>query len=259
MTRLLPCLLLLLTLACGLAQQPPPAAKPKPPTRSLRVLPLGEPPTFLQEVRDGVRYELEPPAGSIPPREIVLGEGESALRIRLNLGRATEAIKLPPGTAPAVLRTPAPTPDAPAAPWLTIRPPETGDLLALAWRDPGKSWGEARALVLPDSAAAFPAGNIRIVNLLPVEAALVFGEERVLVGPGKTLLRVLRPNEDVTIQISYRDPSGRFKTFYSGSVLLAPNERAQVFLHRADGEKPRSPAKVVIFNEATPMAPPPLP
>lgn len=258
MTRHCPLLLLLLTLTSGLAQEPA-ADKPKPTTRSLRLLPLGEPPPFLQEVRDGVRYELEPEAGSIPPREVLLGDGENAAKIRLNLGRATGAEKLPLGTAPAMLRIPAATTEAPPTPWLTIRPPETGDVLALIWRDPGKLWAAPRTLVLPDSAAAFPAGNIRIVNLLPVETALVFGADEVRVAPGKTLMRAVKPLVDVAIQIAYKAPTGQFQAFYSGSLLLAPNERAQVFLHRADGEKPRRPAKVVIFNEATPMAPIPNP
>jgi hypothetical protein len=259
MNSRIPLLLLLLSITSGLAQEPLPVAKPTSNTRTLRLLPLGEPPPFRQEVRDGIRYELEPKAGSIPPREILLGEGEAAPTIRLNLGRPTEPIRVPVGTAPIMLRIKGAATDGPLKPWLTIRPPETGNLLALAWRDPGKLWTEARTLILPDSAAAFPAGNVRIINLLPVETAAIFGTERVLIPPGKTLMRAIPLNVDLAIQIAFKNPTGGFQSFHRGSVMLNANERAQIFLHRADGESPRQPAKVVTFNEATPMAPKPRP
>ncbi len=253
-------ILLLLTLASVVAQDPPSKTKSSPTARSLRLLPLGEPPPFRQEVRDGIRYELEPDPASIPPRKVVLGDGATAISIRLNLGQVTEPLRIPVGTAPAVFRIPAEATDAKPKAWLTIQPPETGDVIALAWRDPGKPWSQARALVLPDSAAAFPAGNIRIVNLLPTEVAVVFGDVKVRIEPGKTLLRAIPPNQDMTIQIAYKDlTTGKFEPFYDGAMLLNRNERAQVFLHRADGEKPRQPAKAVIFNEPTPAAPPAKP
>lgn len=227
-------------------------AKPAPTTRSLRLLPLGEPPPFRQEIRDGVRYELEPDPNSIPPRQITLSPDPAATPIRLNLGRATNPIEIPFGTAPVTLRPPAASPDAPPATWLTFQPPESGNLIALIWRDPGKPWTTPRAMVLPDSAEAFPSGNLRIVNLLPVESAAIFGQERVLIPPGKSLLRPIPRDADLPIQIAFRNASGQLQRFFSSSVLLNVNERAQLFLYRADGEKPRQPAKVVIFNEATP-------
>ena len=38
--------------------------------RELRLLPVGDMPPFRQEIRDGVRYELEPDPGSEPPQMI---------------------------------------------------------------------------------------------------------------------------------------------------------------------------------------------
>ena len=261
MTARLPLLLLVLAITSVPAQESPPAAKPGTAARSLRLLPLGEPPPFRQKVIDGVRQEQEPDARNIPPREVVLGKGETAVKIRLNLGRATEAMKVRVGTAPVILSIPpAPTDaDATPKPWLTIRPPETGDVLALTWRDPEKTWAQARVLVLPDSAAAFPAGNVRIVNLLPVEAAVILGTDQVLIPSGTTLLRAIPIAADLAIRIAFKNAAGQLQQFHSGSILLNPNERAQVFLHRADGEKPRQPAKVIIFSEATPAAPAPRP
>jgi len=227
--------------------------------RALRLLPLGEPPPFRQEVKDGVRYELEPEPGSIPPRQIRLGEGDKATLVRLNLGRASESLHIPAGTAPVVFHE-ASAPDDPSAkPWLTLYPPATGNELAVIWRDPGSRWSLPRSLLFDDSATALPAGSLRIVNLLPVDAALIFGDERLILVPGKVLVKALNIGTDLPIQIAFKTPTGQYQHFYSGAVLLNPNERAQIFIHRADSEKPRRPAKVVTFNESAPLPPKPQP
>ncbi|MCF7734613.1 MAG: hypothetical protein K9N23_23220 [Akkermansiaceae bacterium] len=249
------CAALWVLAATGLAQSlADPAAKPAVSHRFLRLLPVGEPPPYEEEVRDGIRYEVEPAPNSIPPRQIVLGEGETAITLRLNLSRVTEPVKLPVGTAPVVLRVVGTSPDVLPVPWFTLRPPETGNVLALLWRDPGKPWSKPRSLLLPDSAAAFPAGNIRIVNLLPVETAVILGKDRIVAGAGKTVLRAIAVGTDLPLQVAYRTQAGKLQGFHSGSVLLNPNDRTQVVVYRADGENPRRPAKVVVFNEATPVA-----
>ena len=255
--RILP--LLVLTLAIGHAQNAEEAAKPKVPPRLLRLLPLGESPPFRQDVRDGVRYELEPAPGSIPPRQVRFGEGETPILIRLNLGRASESVKIPPGTAPVLFREADAPVDPAVKPWLSLYPPETGDVLAVIWRDPGSRWSQPRSLLFPDSGAALPAGSIRIVNLLPAETALVFGTDRVILAPGKALVKAIAIGSDLPIHIAYKLPSGQYQRFYSGAVLLNANERAQIFIHRADGEKPRQPAKVVTLSEIAPPPPKPKP
>ena len=57
----------------------------------LRVLAVGDPPPFVQEVRDGARREVAPPEGSIPPRSVTAG-GEP---LRIRLGRPSSAVMLP--------------------------------------------------------------------------------------------------------------------------------------------------------------------
>ena len=249
---------MILTLAMGYAQDTGETKKPKPP-RALRLLPLGETPPFRQDVRDGVRYELEPAPGSIPPRQIRFGEGDTARLIRLNLGRASESIKIPAGTAAVLFHESTAPADPTTPPWLTLHPPEAGDVLAVIWRDPGTRWSVPRSLLFADSAAALPAGSVRIVNLLPVDAALIFSADRVILSPGKSLVKAIPVGTDLPIQIAYKNSSGQYQHFYSGAVLLNANERAQVFIHRADGEKPRQPAKVVTFNEPAPLPPKPQP
>jgi len=249
---------MVLTMATSHAEGAGDSDKPQPP-RSLRLLPLGEPPPFRQNVIDGVRYEQEPEPGSVPPRQIRFGEAEKAILIRLNLGRATEPIKIPGGTAAVGFREATASNDPAVKPWLTLTPPESGDVLAVIWRDPGTRWSTPRSILFADTAAALPAGSIRIVNLLPVEAALVFGADRVILTPGKSLVKALAVGTDLPIQIAFKNSTGQYQRFYSGAVLLNRNERAQVFIHRADGEKPRQPAKVVTFNEIAPPPPKPKP
>jgi len=249
--------LLILTMAMCHAQNGDAAAKAKAPPRSLRLLPLGEAPPFRQEVRDGVRYELEPAPGSVPPRQVRLGDVETSVLVRLNLGRASEKVRIPAGTEPAIFREANAPADSAVKPWLSLNPPEAGDVLAVIWRDPGTRWTQPRSLLFPDSGAALPAGSIRIVNLLPSEAALVFDEDRILLPPGKSMVKAIAVGTDLPIQIAFKTNTGKYQPFHSSSVLLNPNERAQIFIHRADGEKPRQAAKVVIIPEAAP--PPPKP
>jgi hypothetical protein len=251
--------LLVLTIGLSHAQQTEAPEKTRVPPRGLRLLPLGETPPFRQDVRDGVRYELEPAPGSTPPRQVRHGTGETAVILRLNLGRASEPVKIADGTTAAVFRD-ASAPDDPLSkPWLSVALPEAGDVLAVIWRDPATRWTQPRALIFADSAVVFPAGTIRIVNLLPTEAALIIGTERLLLGPGKSLLRAIPGHADLPLQVAFKNAAGQYQRFYSGAVLLNANERAQVFIHRADGEKPRQAAKVVTFNEAAPPLPAPPP
>lgn len=254
---LLGAVLLHAALGVAFAQTPAPAPAPAPKPaaagqRTLRLLPLGETPPFEQEIRNGIRFELEPKAGSVPPRQVVLGEGETAPVIRLNLNRVSEFVPLPVGTAPVTLREKTTTPDAQPTPWLTLNPPETGNVQALVWRDPGKPWTKPRTLLLPDSAAAFPAGRLRIINLLPVEAALIIGADNEVVAPGKTLTREVAVGKDLPFHVAYRDPTGTLKQFYSSAILLNAGERGQVVLYRADTETPRRPARVKVISEAVP-------
>jgi hypothetical protein len=235
------------------APAPAPAAKPAAAgQRTLRLLPLGETPPFQQEIRNGIRFELEPEAGSVPPRQVVLGDGETAPVIRLNLNRVSESVPLPVGIAPVTLREKPTAPEAQPTPWLTLHPPETGNVQALVWRDPGKPWTKPRTLLLPDSGAAFPAGRLRIINLLPLEAALIIGPDNEVVAPGKTRIRAVAVGKDLPLHVAYRDPTGTLKRFYSSSILLNAGERSQVVLYLADTEKPRRPARVKVINEAAP-------
>lgn len=238
------------------------AEKPAPPPRQVRFLPVGDLPPFRQEVRDGVRYELEPPAGSIPPREVVLGFGdgeEEAATGRsapLLLGRITEPLRVPAGAGPLLVRRRNDAADS--EPWLRVERPESGDFLVMLWRDPTKGdWGKVRALVLPDGPEAAPADKVRIVNLAPVTIGVVFGGEKIALPAGKSYQRSVAPGKEADFQLGAVDAKGKLVRFHAGTVFQNPGERTLVLVYRADGVQPRRPLKALVRREAVPKTPPP--
>jgi len=234
--------------------------KPASPPRQLRFLPVGDLPPFRQEVRDGVRYELEPPAGSIPPREVVLGfgNGEEAAAERsapLLLGRITEPLRAPAGAGPLLVRRRNDAEDS--EPWLRVERPESGDFLVMLWRDPSKgSWDKARALVLPDGPEAAPADKVRIVNLAPVTVGVVFGGEKIALPSGRSYQRAVVPGKQADFQLGAMDAKGKLARFHAGTLFQNPGERTLVVVYRADGVQPRRPLKALVRREPVPKAPP---
>lgn len=213
--------------------------------RHARFLAVGDSPPFRQEIRDGVRYELDPPPGSIPPREVVPGfAGKPSEPVPLRLGRISPPVVVPAGEGPLLLQRAGDAPDA--LPWVSLKSPETGDFLVMLWRDPkSASWQRARSLVVAEA----PAGHARIVNLFPQPVRMLWGAESVLLPPGDAILRPIPQNKAVLLKILTADASGAMKRYYSGSVSANSAERCLVTTYRADGEAPRRPLKVSILRE----------
>ena len=232
--------------------------------REMRVLAVGDLPPFRQEIRDGVRYELPPPPGSIPPRSFRLaGASASSGPVPLALGRISQAVKVPAGKGPLALVGGDAAGDG-QEPWLRLERPEMGDFLVLLCRHPQRpSWREEPvALVLPDGSAGAPAGSLFIVNAYP-QAIMVRWNGRALpLARGAVERRELGADGgEAVLEILARDASGAERRYYSGSVTQNAGERGWVVIHRADGEGARRPLKVVMLREpASPRAPvPPQP
>ncbi|RYD64599.1 MAG: hypothetical protein EOP83_09340 [Verrucomicrobiaceae bacterium] len=246
----LPFLAGLLALACGM----PLSAQDKkdlPTTgRHMRFLAVGDLPPFRQEVRDGVAYELEPPAGSIPPRQVMVGFGDKKEdTVPLLLGQITEPLSAPGGDSPMQLRK---SDDSPKAePWLKVNRPEKGDFLVLLWRDTAKGdWLKARSLVLEDSVEAAPAGKVRLVNLSPVPIAVVFGGEKIKLEVGKFYQRSVPVGKDTEFQLgAVVDSAAGLQQFHAGTIFQNPGERSLVVIYRADGVQPRKPLKAIVHRE----------
>lgn len=244
-----------LVIACLLAALPLAAApEGKPAARHVRLLALGESPPFRQEIRDNVRYELDPPKGSIPPREVTVGSGESVSEpMALRLGQITAPVKVTAGVGALAIRRSDDPSDS--KPWLSVKPPETGDFLVYVFRDPNKkTWDDAVSLVVPDGDGT-PAGTVRIANLFPLAVHVAWGGESLVLGPGKSILREAKPGAEIPFQILVPDESGALKRYYSGGVNQNQGERGFVTIYRADGFSPRRPVKVSMLREPV-VAPP---
>ncbi len=225
---------------------------PEPPPRHVRLLAVGDLPPFRQEVRDGVRYEIEPPPGSIPPRSVTIGpavpDDEASPAVDLRLGRISQAVEIPPGEGDIELRPGGNDPEA--APWLRLKRPASGDFLVVLWRDPTQpTWSAPMGLIVPDGAEGTPAGSVRITNLFQQVVRVAWGDEILTLRPRQSILRMLESGDEVPFQILVADASGALKRYYSGSVTRNARERAFINIYRADGIAPRRPVKVAMLRE----------
>ncbi len=219
------------------------------PPRQIRLLALGDHPPFRQEIRGGVRYELPPPAGSLPPREVLVGAGDkTAGTTRLTLGRISGGLTVPGGAGPLVLRKTGEPADA--KPWLSLTRPESGDFIVLLWRDPAaNTWEMARSLVLSDGA---PAGSVTIANVAPGPVAAALGGKKFVLHPGKPVRKLLATGKPVAFQLAVPGRTGRAKRTLSRSLEQEAGERTVVLVYRSDAQSPRSPVGVTVHRERAP-------
>jgi len=229
------------------------AAAKEDSARQVRFLALGELPPFQQEIRDNVRYELEPPAGSIPPREVMLGfGGDKSEPTPLRLGQITAPLKAPAGAGPLLLamRGAAKKDE----PWLRLTRPESGDFLVLLWRDAKLgSWQKVTSLVVPDDAVSAPAGSVRYVNTSPATVGFRLGGEPLTLKPAEILQRAVPVGVEQPFEIFLPDTTGAMKRLHAGVVLQNPGERSLVLIYLADGVGHRRPLKVTVLREQAPV------
>jgi len=223
--------------------------------RQVRFLAVGELPPFRQEIRDNVRYELEPPEGSIPPREVVLGSGEEkSAATPLRLGQISAALKIPPGSGSLVLRRRDAADDS--DPWLRLTRPENGDFLVLLWRDAKQgTWRQVNSLVLPEDPVTAASGSVRFVNCADVAVGIKWGAEKLILEPRNVFKRELVGGVEQAFQVLLPDSAGPPKAIHSGVVTQNPSERSLVLIYRADGASPRRPVKVSVQREPVPSPP----
>ncbi len=234
------------------------SSEPKPEKgRQVRFMPVGEIPPFLQDVRDGIRYELEPPAGSIPPRSVSLGfGGDESETLSLHLGRISSPLKVPAGVGPLLLKRSDSAEDADT--WLNLTRPESGDFLVVLWRDPKQgTWEKVRSMILPDDPVNRPAGGVRVVNLSLASVRIVIGDEKLVLESQKSFGRTVPAGVEQPFQVLLPDLTGNWKPLHTGAIVQNPGERSLVLIYRADGESPRRPVKVTVQREPAPPLPKP--
>ena len=245
----------------GWAQGEAPAAGATPdekvPKRWIRFLPVGEAPPYRYEYRGGVRYELPPDPGSTPPREVVLRAGDAELGSTfLALGAISEPLAIPEGEGPIPVYQKKSGADS--EPWHSLRPREAGHVLAILWRDWRQgSWDKAMRLILPDDPAAFRSGSVRLVNVSPFPATIRLAGKEIKLAPGKHVIRPGGNPGGVELRVLVGDRSGNSMPIYSSGLVQNRGERVNVVIFRADGEKPRRPAKVIVDRELARLPPVP--
>jgi len=219
------------------------------PKHKLRILPLGDPPPFIQEVRDGLRYEVPAAEGTIPPRNILLTspvppgqeQKEEPQPLRLRLGSASPELVFPmpeSGVIQAKRQS--------GEPWLTIPLSKTESSLALVWRG-GKDWFQARVLTIPDDAKD---GDFRFINLTGKAMAVTWGTEKLKLLPAATLTRRLPDGANVlTLGIQYPAAEGGLRQCLSTQVEKTSGSRQQFVIYAADGKDSKMPVKVLALSE----------
>lgn len=222
------------------------------PQHRLRVLAVGDPPPFVQEIRNGARYEVAPPVGTIPPRTVTIPlatkSGESPVvtppTLRLRLGQPSPSVSLPmPESGKVELQS------EKGAKWLNVPLQPCGASLALVWRG-SRDWKDARTIVIPDDDASHAEGNVHFANLTAASMAIVFGTEKIRLDPGKTFSRKVN-GAAVPLEILYPTATGELKLCHSASLEPSHGTFRRIVIYAADGEKPRRPVKVLQLEEAS--------
>ena len=222
-------------------------AQEQAPKHTLRILPLGDPPPFRQEIRDGVRYEIPAEEGTIPPRNLSISskppEGQEPVKypLKLRLGYLSEVLSFP---LPADRKIDA---DLEAGgSWLKIPLAKGNSTLALVYRG-GKDWYEPRVLCVPDDGKA---GDFLFVNVTAKPMGVTWGGEKLKLNPGTSMVRrIPQAAKGVDMSILYPAPEGGLKPCLSTRVEAAPGTRQQFIIYAADGKDKRMPVKVLPLSD----------
>jgi hypothetical protein len=229
------------------------AAQQPPEEVTVRVLTLGNRAPFVQEVRDGMRQEVDPPEGSLPPREVTVGipAPENAATkpeekiMNLRLGEVSNPVTMPKVDPPTVTLRDA----AANKVWFKQGLAAAKSTLLVVWRT-GKTWEETRCLALDDSADAIPRGAARVVNVAPVEVKMIWGEQRYCLAAGKSaVLRFPEGAKSLPLQIFYTDTGDKLKPCLSTTAEPDTSSRRQWFVFKADRADARTPVQVLPLSE----------
>ncbi|MCU0795523.1 MAG: hypothetical protein MUF31_06255 [Akkermansiaceae bacterium] len=224
--------------------------------RRMWILPVGEAPPFRQVVEDGIRRELPPPPGSLPPRAVEIRAAEQEAdeesddregkSIVLALGRLSGPVMVA-GGAKKLRVVDAGKEGGEAKPWLEFTTPESGDLVVVLWRG-GESWDEANSRVLP---ATWSVGSVVFANVSPAAVGLEWRGERPGLKPGQVLRSEIGKTVPAPLVASVVGEKGRSLRLARRSIEQSPEEASLVVFFRADGWRPRAPVKMVVIRMRT--------
>jgi len=223
------------------------------PQHRLRVLAVGDQPPFKQEVRDGARYEIAPPADLVPPRKLLIPfpvkQGEEKqkedMEMRLRLGQASAPLMMPvPENRRVALNSDY------SGKWLDIPLTPGNASLAIVWRK-GPKWTAANTVIVPDDAAARAEGNLHFSNVSAVNVGLEIEKEKIMLKPGMSYTRKLPADKMTPLQVSYFMPDGSNRLCHSAALEPCRGSYRRLVIYSADGARPRNPVKVLQLEESS--------
>lgn len=223
------------------------------PQHRLRVLAVGDQPPFKQEVREGVRYEIAPPADAVPPRTLLIPfpvkQGEQKqkedMQLRLRLGQASAPLLMPlPESRRVALNSDY------SGKWLDIPLSSGSASLAIVWRK-GPNWTAANTIVIPDDAAARAEGNLHFSNVSAFPVGVEIEKEKIRLNPGMSYTRKLPADRMTPLQVSYFTSDGGTKLCHSAALEPCHGTYRRLVIYSADAKTPRNPIKVIQMEEAS--------
>lgn len=223
------------------------------PQHRLRILAVGDQPPFKQEVREGVRYEIAPPADMVPPRTLLIpfpvkqgaAKQKEDMQLRLRLGQASAPLIMPlPESRRVALNSDY------SGKWLDIPLSSGNASLAIVWRK-GPKWTAANTVIVPDDAAARAEGNLHFSNVSAYPVGLEIEKEKIRLNPGMSYTRKLPADRMTPLQVSYLLADGTHRLCHSAALEPCHGNFRRLVIYTADGNKPRNPVKVLQLEESS--------
>lgn len=244
--------------ACLPATAEPAEPDDKTPPHVMRILTVGNRLPFRQEIRDGIRYELTPPEGSLPPSEVRVGfesnneEQNAKSSARMRLGEVSPPLKFPvPESGSIQIR------DSDNQGWLKANISPKGASLVVVWKT-GEKWNEVASVTLDDSSTAIPEKAVRIVNASHLQIGVVFGKSRYRLLPATSHVLTMEPSATAAkMEILYAEPGSKAESLKAVLRTTVTNEtgiRRQWIIHRSDQPGARHPLGIIpVFEPRQPM------
>jgi hypothetical protein len=219
---------------------------------TLRVLATGQPPTTEIEVRGAegsVEKDVDPDL--LPPRALYLkGEGQEYEALRISLGVYSTAASGKRAGAKVPLYERGGTATQPIyRPWASLTvPPASKSGTVLMYQDPKKrDWKQPILKYLPDDAAAFPEGAVRLINSTPFKVSVQLGKAKQVLSPAEVaVVKDVSLGEPVRYSVTASVKGKAVKLANSALVLEG---RASLVISPQDKPNSRRPARVKVFRD----------
>lgn len=225
----------------------------------VRLLAVGENPTWKTERRGDMRVQLPPPPGSIPPRLIsISGAKDPGDGLKLDLSRMTPWVEVTDNKLAIQVSEITKGENAGSdlmKNWAKAPAPKR-PLLALYIKNPTAdklTWEKPVRFDFDESLQAFPNESIRIINLTKKDLAVKLGEKSpVKVSSGKH--RIFKQADGASLPETFIDvrqiaAPGKYLKVAAKEFDLLRNHRVTLVIHMGDREQTRKDIRMRVFAE----------